>query len=224
MKFSIIAPHYSESVGVHRFEAFIESILQQSYRDWELLIIHDGPNKREYDKKIIEKYKDIRIKSWETEKRYNDWGHTLRDIGINEANGEYIIICNADNILYKNCLAILHAYSLWPKRNVKVGEKDFIINPDLLIYGVQMMGVFNLINSNGFSRRKGLETQERLILPGWPPNKYRIDAMQLVAKKEIWVKNGGWKYKHEESDGDLIEELTTNSGYMMVPEILGEHW
>jgi hypothetical protein len=48
--------------------------------------------------------------------------------------------------------------------------------------------------------------------------------MQMVARKNIWMKYGGWNDKSEQSDGIKIQEITLNEGYLVVPDILGEHW
>lgn len=227
--FSIIMPHYDQSIPYDRFVRAVSYVLRQSYRNWEMLIYHDGPLADEAAREHIDSLKDPRIKFTVTDERHNDWGHSLRDRGMKEAEGEYIVHLNSDNVIYQNTLAILKAYSEWERRSFKFkdakGRKmEFVANPDLLVFGIKMMGVLNPYNAPGFTRFRGTEEALQLHLPGWPPNQYKIDAMQLVAKRSLWLDIGGWHDKGEESDGKLIEQLTRKNGYLVVPEVLGEHW
>jgi glycosyltransferase involved in cell wall biosynthesis len=222
-------PHYHKTIPHDRFVRAVSCILAQSHPGWELLIYHDGPVEDPTTQAFAESLTDPRIHFEATVHRHGDWGHSLRDLGINAARGEYIFNTNSDNVLYPHCLAILAAYSLWPKRTLKLHDKrgeanNFVMNPDLLVYGVKMMGCINTANLPGFSRVRGQEEHLQLVLPGWPPNKHKIDAMQLVARRELWLDSGGWNDRSEESDGDIIQHLTRRHGYLVVPEVLGEHW
>ena len=38
-----------------------------------------------------------RIEYLTTEKRFNDYGHSLRDMGLKNIKGEYVLLTNADN-------------------------------------------------------------------------------------------------------------------------------
>lgn len=224
-------PHYHKTISHDRFISAINSIRCQSFRDWELLILHDGPIDdsilQDYVKKIIE---DPRISFTEKAERRGDWGHSLRNEGIKKSSGEYILNINSDNVLYQNALAILYAYSKWDKKfarfknNINGSLIEYIINPDCLVFAVKMMGSLNFGNEKSMIRQRGQESEFQLLLSGWPPNKYFVDAMQLVAKREIWEDAGFWKLNYEEADGDLIEMITRKNGYLLVPEILGEHW
>ena len=227
--FSIIMPHYHAAIPYDRFVRAVSCIVAQSHPGWELLIYHDGPVEDTSTQAFVDSLTDPRIHFQATRHRHGDWGHSLRDLGIKTARGHYILNTNSDNVLYPHCLAILAAYSLWPKHTLKIQGKDdevtdFVINPDLLVYGAKMMGCLNTANLPGFSRVRGQEEHLQLILPGWPPNKHKIDAMQLVAKRELWLSIGGWGDKSEESDGEMIQYLTGRHGYLVIPEVLGEHW
>lgn len=227
--FSIVMPHYDGAIPHDRFVRAVSCIKAQSYPFWELLIYHDGPVSSDELKSFTTKFGDKRIKFIATEQRFNDWGHSLRQMGINAASGDYIFNTNSDNVIYQNALAILAAYSFWPKRRVKMKSlvgavREHQMNPDVLIYGVKMMGAFNYLNEHRTARAKGSEEAIQLILTGWPPNKYSIDAMQMVARKDIWKRYGGWNLKKEEADGELIENISRKEGYLVIPEVLGEHW
>jgi hypothetical protein len=91
---NIIAVTYNQH---HELLCFIESILSQTVREWKLTIYHDGPSEKFIE--IMNPYwGDDRIQYKCTEIRYNDWGHSLRKIGISEAGeSKYTLITNCDN-------------------------------------------------------------------------------------------------------------------------------
>ena len=92
-KFSIIVVCYERYYNV---QCLIYSLLSQTYDNFEVILIHDGYNTEH--RQIIEPYlNDKRFKYIQTDQRYNDWGMTLRNIGLKEATGEWVINTNDDN-------------------------------------------------------------------------------------------------------------------------------
>jgi glycosyltransferase involved in cell wall biosynthesis len=89
------------AVAYHRFgelRVFVQSILNQSAKNWRLTVIHDGPNK-EFES-IMEEYRIQQPRSisyYYSANRYNDYGHSLRAIGILNASADYLLLTNADN-------------------------------------------------------------------------------------------------------------------------------
>ncbi|RWU07563.1 glycosyltransferase family 2 protein [Pedobacter chitinilyticus] len=80
----------------------IESVLTQSYRDFELLIINDGSTDKTLD--VIAQFKDPRIRLL-----HNDGNRGLtytRNHGVKEARGEYFAILDSDDIAMPNRLKI----------------------------------------------------------------------------------------------------------------------
>jgi hypothetical protein len=223
--FSIIAPDYEGAVGQYRRQRFLESVLRQSFPLWELLLIHDGPRRSKLDPLP----KDERIQSLETEERYNDFGHSLRRLGLQRAAGRYILHCNADNVLFEHCLAILYAYSLRPRQKLVKSQGDgdsppFVFNPEVLIFAVRMMGKASIAQRSIGLRIRALEMSQSMLLSGAPPVHRSIDCMQLVATKRIYDAIGGWYDTSRESDGAIFERIGREHGYLMVPDVLGEHW
>jgi hypothetical protein len=89
-KVTIICPIYKS------FPAIISSLIMQTYKNWELLLIHDGPEEG-HIKTFVELVNDDRIKFIETKEHVGNWGHSYRSEYIHKADGEYILITNADN-------------------------------------------------------------------------------------------------------------------------------
>lgn len=92
---SIITPSYNCSAFI---DETIESILSQTYKNWELLITDDcsTDNSRE----IISEYcsRDPRIKLFNLEK--NSGAGVARNNSIREAKGHYIAFCDSDDRWY----------------------------------------------------------------------------------------------------------------------------
>lgn len=90
---SIITPSYK---SVKFISQTIESVLNQTYQDWEMIIVDDvSPDN---SNEIIEKYikKDDRIKLIKLEK--NGGPAVARNRAIEEASGRYIAFLDADDL------------------------------------------------------------------------------------------------------------------------------
>lgn len=96
---SIITPSYKSSIFI---ADCIESVLDQTYKNWEMIIVDDvSPDN---SNEIIEGYckKDSRIKLIKLEK--NSGPAIAKNRAIEEAKGRYIAFLDADDIWYKNKL------------------------------------------------------------------------------------------------------------------------
>ena len=79
----------------------IESVLNQSYTNWELIIVDDCSNDK--TKKVVKKYlKDKRIKYLENKE--NSGAAISRNKAIKESNGKYIAFLDSDDIWHKDKL------------------------------------------------------------------------------------------------------------------------
>ena len=82
----------------NEMRVFVQSWINQSADNWRLTVIHDGPS-TEFEKAMrpLAKQMPKKIKYFCTESRFNDYGHSLRQIGIEQATGDYLLLTNADN-------------------------------------------------------------------------------------------------------------------------------
>lgn len=98
---SVIMPAYNDENSI---DYAIESILSQTYTNWELIIIDDGST--DNTKNIIDKYLkiDSRIKYFFQE---NTGVAGARNTGINKSTGSLIKLCDSDDILMPYALDIL---------------------------------------------------------------------------------------------------------------------
>ena len=101
-KISIIVPVYN----VERYiSECIDSIISQSFQDFELILINDGTRDNSFE--ICKKYavKDSRIILVEQE---NGGVSTARNKGVKYAQGIYLVFVDSDDILVENTLYELY--------------------------------------------------------------------------------------------------------------------
>lgn len=90
-KISVIVPVYKAEAYLHRC---VDSIIAQTFTDWELLLVDDGSPDRSGD--ICDEYasKDARIRVFHKE---NGGVSSARQKGLDEAIGEYTIHADPDD-------------------------------------------------------------------------------------------------------------------------------
>lgn len=94
------------------YPQIISSLLCQTYQNWELQLIHNGPlNGFKYD--IPE---DPRIKFTVHPIETGTWGHHLRAKALKElTDGDFVVITNADNYHVPGyCERLLHGFKIFP--------------------------------------------------------------------------------------------------------------
>lgn len=205
-RFSIIIPHYDKVVTDERFLECIQSLKDQTFKDFEVLIYHDGPVSRPLP--------EVPWKVKVTEKRIGDWGHSLRSQGIKEASGDYIVHLNADGILFPDALEYIDEFS-----TEQCSLLDYT-NPDLIVFPVYMQGV--VLNGIGYTRNPDFE-EYQIILTGFPPEQNNIDCMQLVMKRNIWLKEGAWDLRTQDSDGQMYPYFILKYKARYCGKVLGIH-
>lgn len=87
---SIIVPTYNREKEISRA---INSILQQTYEDYEIIIVDDGST--DHTRSVVEQIKDDRIRYIQLEQNQGA-GHA-RNIGIQEARFDYIAFLDSDD-------------------------------------------------------------------------------------------------------------------------------
>lgn len=98
-KVSIIMPVYNAEKFVSKA---INSVLNQTYKDIELIIINDGSTDK--SEQIIKAVKDKRIQYFHVN---NSGPSTARNLGIEKAEGEYIQFIDSDDYLNNDSTEIL---------------------------------------------------------------------------------------------------------------------
>jgi hypothetical protein len=197
-KFTIIATDAENHVPRNKMKQGVHSVLNQTFDDYELLIIHDGPRSRPFEIDLLSNAQLL-----ETEKFYGiygleefyagyGWGHHSRDMGLKLAKGEYILHFNIDNILYPQALQT-------------ISDKIDKTKADIIIFAC---------------KHEKFDVQ---YFSGIPPVMGKVDLLQCVASKKAWDSIGGWHRYDHSSDGYLFQEMVAKYGYTHIPEVLGEN-
>ncbi len=216
-RFSIVVPHYDGSIGDELLLRGLGSLAAQTWRDFEVLLLHDGPLSRPLPSFDALGLPALKIMIGAA--RCNDFGHSLRDAGMRAARGDYIVHFNADNLLYPQALETLHGASLAPV--AAAPRPEWRENPEILIFSVLMRGM----HFNGRSPVwRSRDPASALLYTGMPPAPGLIDCMQLVARRSVWLEVGGWYDKSETSDASIYARLIAERGARYVMSVLGEHW
>ena len=186
---SVIMSTYKEDERLLRES--IESILNQTYRDFEYIIILDYPD-NDVHKSLIEEYalKDDRIHFYINEKNMGLTDSLNR--GLSLCHGEYIARMDADDISLPNRL----------ERQMKYLEKNHY---DLI------GGITEMINENGsllYSIKsvptdpkkinKALRYSQCIAHPTW------------LGKKEVFEKNAGYRHMPLCEDYDFTLRAVLN--------------
>lgn len=96
-KVSIIIPLYNEEKYI---KDAINSILEQDYSNYEIIVIDDGSTDNSYN--IVNNIKDKRIKLFRFKK--NKGVGEARNLGIKKASGDYLAFLDADDYWEKDKL------------------------------------------------------------------------------------------------------------------------
>lgn len=80
----------------------IESVLKQTYSNWELLIIDDLSTDDTI--KIVESYLKIDDRIRLFKNKNNNGANFCRNQGIKESKGEYVVFLDADDVLIPSCI------------------------------------------------------------------------------------------------------------------------
>ncbi|WP_273212131.1 glycosyltransferase family 2 protein [Runella zeae] len=99
---SVVIPLYNKEKSIKKT---IKSVLEQTYKNFELVIVNDGSTDNSID--VVNEFVDSRIIVYN---KKNGGVSSARNYGINVARGEFIMFLDADDIIYSDCLDILLTY------------------------------------------------------------------------------------------------------------------
>lgn len=163
-KISVIVPVYNTEMFIDRC---LNSILEQTFTDFELILIDD--NSPDHCPEICEEYtgKDSRIKT--IHNTVNQGSSISRKIGLDNASGVYIQFIDSDDWIEKNMFE--HLYSTAISENYDIVWHDFFDND--YTYRNQKMEKWDKINIY----RNFFDSESKITASVW--NKF--------AKKEIFL-------------------------------------
>lgn len=151
---SVVVPVYNVEDVLH---FCIDSILNQTYKDFELILVDDGSTDK--SGKICDEYadQDSRIRVFHKE---NGGVSSARNVGIDNANGEYICFVDSDDCVHTNFLEKMYTTMIAQRAKLVVCGYEVVQNgvilekrkySELEIDFVSRKNVYNLVNKTMYS-------------------------------------------------------------------------
>ena len=197
-------PEDVTSTSIHRGLA---SLGNQTFKDFNVLICHDGPKEKTYEQEGIY-FEKLGIQPYvlHTSKRNGVWGHASADYAMRFAYehnlGDYYIQHNIDN-------------EFFPEAFQKINNALNRMEEKIVIFQIYHWKIYPPTQ-----HLKAVDNP----LTGLPPRRQHIDAMQLVAHKDIWREVGFWHSTEEEADGIIYEDMCKRFPYRYMPIVLGQNF
>jgi glycosyltransferase involved in cell wall biosynthesis len=132
---SIITPMYN---GATFISETIESVLKQTYTNWEMIIVDDCSPDNGKGISMVKVHRDKRIRLIESKK--NSGSSSARNIALRESNGQYIAFLDSDDIWHntfleeqlrfmksKNAILIFSSYRRIDEKTKEEIFKPFIV-------------------------------------------------------------------------------------------------
>lgn len=206
---SVIMPTYRRA---HLLPRSIDSILSQTFTDFEFIIINDGSD--DNTDQVINSYKDKRIRYYKNPQ--NKGISYSRNKGFNLARGKYIMIMDDDDISFPNRIKVQTAFlEKNPNIDVLAGQIEGfplvpqthdLITTELIQHNV--IGNANIMYRKDFALKHNIKyNQSLLISEDW---NYWLDMLFNGAKfsaiNDIVIKRDTLSYKHHSGnfeDGNI---------------------
>ena len=98
---SIIIPAYNR---VNLISATLNSIVEQTYQNWECIVVDDGSTDNTTE--VVQNYaqNDSRIIALQRPNERNKGANACRNYGLSVANGDYVIFFDSDDVMAPTCL------------------------------------------------------------------------------------------------------------------------
>jgi glycosyltransferase involved in cell wall biosynthesis len=175
------------AVAFKRFNllsTFVQSWINQTVDNWILTVIHDGPDDEFI--RIMTTFEGIRpgrIEHQCTNQRFNDYGHTLRDIGLKDIKGDYVLLTNADNYFIPKAIEYIN----------EVFEEG--ATPEIIIY--------DMVHSHNRPGGRNLPAYSFFQTDFKP---FSIDVSAAIVKSELAGKVG-FRDKTHDGDQSYFEDI-----------------
>lgn len=160
-KVSIIVPVYNTEKYLKKC---LDSILNQSYGDFEVIIVNDGST--DSSQNIIDEYvkSDTRIKSYI---KPNGGLSDARNFGITKVTGEYILFLDSDDYIEKDLLINLN---------------NIITDEDIVSFNIRLVDE----NYDEISRAREYETKKHVSFKELFSVQYFQPVWRYVYRTKFW--------------------------------------
>lgn len=198
---SIVTPVYNPNLS--HFKAMVASVLAQSYRNWELILVDDHSQDGELTLLLDEYAKHPQIKV--VQRAENGHISVASNDGLAQASGEFVALLDHDDLLHCDALKAVALYiQLHPEANIFYSDED-------------------KVNEQG-----GFEQAH--FKPNWSPDllfSHNYICHLGVYRKSLLDQIGGFRVGYEGSqDYDLLLRAVKQcnaQGIIHIPYVL-YHW
>lgn len=149
IKVSVIIPAYNSEQFIAQT---LESLMQQTLKETEIIVVNDGST--DSTKEIAENYaeKNDNIICYTIE---NNGVSNARNFGLSKASGEYVVFCDADDLLSKGALESFYVSAKENGADVSIGR--------LQTFNEERLGKFNPY-ADKLSQMKKIDTFDKTLL------------------------------------------------------------
>lgn len=185
----------------------INSIIEQSYKNWELIVVNDGDSSLE---NIIENFSNPRIKYINLEMHKGK--SSANNIAIKNSSGEFIAYLDDDDRWYPN--------------HLEVTVRELLKNKSRSLVYTDYVQVDCIINEFGDQFPSKKTVMELKDVRGDTLNEMNIiPNFSLVHKKSLFDTAGNYDDGLDYyEDWDILKRFSKISHFIHVPEITGEYW
>lgn len=231
IKISIIIPIYNELCYLKQC---ITSVLEQSLKSLELIIVSDGATKKSitFINKLLQSYPNSNIIFIILDKNIGPGG--ARNRGLLAAHGQYIVFLDADDYLLPNVLKDMYQNAL--DKNLDVLEVTYIVIPRFIVAPLKYMA-----KKQFFSGEQYIKAQQYCIETScWSKiwkRKYLLDNSfffpENLRQFEDVISIPGWLYNakrvantrkffyvHREHSSSLSQENFSVKRYILVVQAI----
>lgn len=181
---SVIIPVYNVEKYI---EACLESVISQSYSDFEIICVNDGSTDNSLH--LLEKYRtrDSRIKIIN---QNNKGVSEARNRGLREAAGDYVCFVDSDDLLTADALAALRkCIEENPSVQAVVYEVRNLIYENQGLRNITKESYYKINGKHDGRIRTGRELFVELI-----NNNDYIDSVWLLALERVWLEENNIRF------------------------------
>lgn len=179
---SIIIPIHNQA---DKIESCLKSILAQTFKDWELIVVDDGSedNIKEIIQNNINLFPKDRFLFFS---KQNEGSNPTRNFGFDKSKGDYVIFCDADIIMKENMLEKMiktleeNPQASFVFSSFMYGKKLFRLFP----YDKERLRTMPYIHTTSLIRRSDF--------PGFDPKTKRLQDWDLWLTLLEKNKTGVW--------------------------------
>ena len=206
--FSVVIPTYNRAGFIRKT---IESVLAQSFQDFEIILIDDGST--DNTETIVKSINSNKITYY---KKENAERAAARNFGAKISNGQYINFLDSDDILYINHLQVAHEFTDHHK-GVEIfhlgydikDESDTLLRSVANIQSINNQILFgNILSCNGVFMKKEIIIQ----------NQFNEDrSLSSLEDWELWIRMSA-RYSFLNSNTITSTVIQHNERSVMTPD------